>query len=107
MSNLLVYKEKKFSVGDTITLHYLFKEGDKERKQLFKGTLIKIKGDTLENRMITVRKVSKSGIGVERVIPLVSPFLSDITLNKKTPYRKAKLYFIRSLSGKEIKAKLS
>ncbi|MBI2641306.1 50S ribosomal protein L19 [Candidatus Roizmanbacteria bacterium] len=53
-----------------------------------------------------MRKIAKTGIGIERIVPLVSPFLSDIALNKKTDYHKSKLYFVRSLSGQETKTKL-
>jgi len=106
MANSFYYKEKKFQVGDTISLSYKIKEGDKERVQIFKGILIKVKGSTNETRMITVRKLSNSGIGVERIIPLVSPFLLDIKLMKKTTFKKAKAYFIRDFSESEIRKRL-
>lgn len=106
MSNSFVYKEKSFNVGDTVSLNYKFKEGDKERKQLFKGIILQVKGDSPANRMITIRKISRSGIGVERIIPLISPFIDDIKLVKKSDYRKAKAYFTRNLSDQELKHKL-
>lgn len=106
MANQLVYKDKKFNIGDTISLHYKIKEGDKERIQIFKGILIKVKGNTPETKTFTIRKISKSGIGVERIIPLSSPYIADIVLIKKTSYKKSKAYFIRGLSDKDLRKKL-
>ena len=106
MANSFNYKDKTFSVGSTIGITYKFKEGEKERKQIFKGILIKIKGNTPATKMITVRKISRSGGGVERIIPLVSPFLESISLLKRAKSRRAKLYFIRGLSEHQVKAKL-
>jgi len=106
MANTFIFKDQTFQVGDTISLHYKIKEGDKERIQVFKGILIGVKGQTLQTRMITVRKISSSGIGVERIIPLASPFLEDIKLIKKTTYKKAKAYFIRNFSEADIRRRL-
>lgn len=107
MANSLLYKDKTIGIGDTIEIDYKFKEADgKERIQKFKGILLKIKGNDLANRMITVRKVSKTGIGIERIIPVSSPFISDIHIEKKSNFAKAKLYFVRELSGQKIRRKL-
>ncbi|KKP86794.1 MAG: 50S ribosomal protein L19 [Candidatus Roizmanbacteria bacterium GW2011_GWA2_35_8] len=106
MANSFKYKDIQYKVGDTLSINYRIKEGDKERLQLFKGILVKIKGDSEATRMITVRKMSKSGIGIERIIPLSSPFIASMKLEKKSNYRKAKLYFIRNLSEQELKSKL-
>ena len=106
MANSLNYKDKIFTVGSTLGITYKFKEGDKERKQIFKGILIKIKGNSLQTRTITVRKISNSGVGVERIIPLVSPFVENISLIKKAQPGKAKLYFIRNLHEKEVRSKI-
>lgn len=106
MANSFSYNDQTFHVGDTISLHYKIKEADKERIQIFKGILIAIKGKTPETRMITVRKITNAGIGVERIIPLISPFLADIKSIKKTTYKKAKSYFIRNLSGADLRRKL-
>ncbi len=106
MSNSIQYKENRFKVGDTINIDYKIKEGDKERIQPFKGILLKIKGNTPVTRMITVRKMSNAGIGVERIIPLSSPYISSISLIKKSNYQKAKLYFLRNLSDQELRTKL-
>lgn len=106
MANSFLFKEKQFKVGDTLAINYKIKEGDKERLQLFTGILIKIRGDSDATRMITVRKIGKSGIGVERIIPLFSPYIASITLTKKSQNRKAKIYYIRKLSDQLLKSKL-
>ena len=106
MSNCFSYKDKQYKVGDTIGINYKIKEGDKERLQLFKGIIIKIKGDSINNRMITVRRITRSGVGVERIIPLCSPYIESIELIKQSNYQKSKLYFVRRLSNTELKSKL-
>ncbi|NTU47041.1 50S ribosomal protein L19 [Candidatus Roizmanbacteria bacterium] len=106
MANSITYQDKDMSVGDTIAISYKIKEGDKERQQLFEGILLKIKGDSDNNRMITVRKLSKTGVGVERIIPLSSPFIGGIKVVKKSSYQKSKLYFIRFLSESKLRHKL-
>ncbi|MFZ6034902.1 MAG: 50S ribosomal protein L19 [Patescibacteria group bacterium] len=106
MANSFIYKEKQVKVGDTISINYKIKEGDKERLQLFKGIVVKIKGDSETARMITVRKMTRSGVGVERIIPLSSPYIQSLELDKKSSYTKAKLYFIRNLSDQLLKSKL-
>ena len=92
-------------VGDTVKVHYAFNEKDKRKSQIFEGIVLNIKGRET-NRMITVRKMSRSGIGVERIIPLISPFLDNISLVKKAAQQKAKLYYIRNLHEKQVKAKI-
>jgi large subunit ribosomal protein L19 len=107
MANSINYKETPISIGDTIVIDYKIKEADgKERIQKFEGILLKIKGSEENTRTITVRKMSKSGIGVERIIPLASPFIGDIHLSKKSNFRKARLYFVRELSNKQLRNKL-
>ncbi len=106
MANYFKYQDKSFHIGDTISVSYKLKEGEKERKQIFKGVLLKLRGNTPQTKSITVRKVSRSGIGIERIIPLVSPFLSAIKLIKKGSNRKAKLYYIRNLSDQQLTQKL-
>lgn len=106
MANSFIYNNKTYKVGDTINIDYKIKEENKERIQSFKGILIKIKGNSLANRMITVRKMTKFGIGVERIIPLSSPFIAKIDLVKKSTYRKSKISFLPALSDQEVKAKL-
>jgi large subunit ribosomal protein L19 len=107
MANLVKFKEKSFAVGDTINISYKIKVADgKERIQDFEGILLKVKGHNDANRMLTVRKVSHDGIGVERIIPLTSPFIADITLVKESNYQKSKLYFVRELSDQKLRRKL-
>ncbi len=105
MARMFVFQDKPFNVGDTITVAYKIKEGDKERVQNFQGILLKIRGEK-ENKMFVVRKMTRSGVGVERIFPLVSPYIKDIVLDKKSSFKKARAYFIRDLSAKEIRKKL-
>lgn len=107
MANLIKYNEKTFAIGDTISVDYRIKEADnKERIQTFTGILLKVKGHDDANRMITVRKMSHDGIGIVRIIPLISPFIAKIKLVKKSNYRKSKLYFVRELSDQKLRNKL-
>ena len=99
-------KEKefpKFKSGDTVTVAYRIKEGNKERIQQYRGVVIKISGHG-DNRRFTVRKMSEN-IGVERIFPLNSPFIDNITLNKVGKVRRAKLYYLRKLTGKKARIK--
>lgn len=106
MANYFVYNNKKFRVGDLISFAHTLKEGNKSRKQIFQGILIKIKGSQPTTKMITVRKMTRSGIGVEKIVPLASPLISDFKLIQKGNPKRAKLYFIRNLSKKELTQKL-
>ncbi|MDA1317207.1 MAG: 50S ribosomal protein L19 [bacterium] len=107
MANSIQYKEEALSIGDTIAVDYRILEADnKERIQQFAGILLKIRGSTENTRMITVRKISKSGIGVERIFPLSSPFINNIKVTKKSSFTKARLYFVRDLSNKKTQQKL-
>jgi len=90
-----------FKAGDNITVHYKIVEGEKERVQLFKGDVIQRKGVGL-GASFTVRKVS-NGVGVERVFPLQSPNIEKIELNKAGRVRRAKIYYLRGLSGKKAR----
>ncbi len=87
-----------FQPGDTITVAYRIKEGNKERIQQYRGVVIRISGDG-NKRRFTVRKISDN-IGVERIFPIESPFIDSITINKYGKVRRAKLYYLRSLTGK-------
>ena len=87
-----------FKPGDILSINVNVKEGQKVRQQLFKGTVIARKGSGV-GETITVRKVS-NGIGVERIFPLHSPSIASIKVNKFNKVRKAKLYYLRNLSGK-------
>ncbi len=91
------------NVGDTVKVHVLIKEGDKERIQVFEGTVIAKKhGGVAET--FTVRRVSY-GVGVERVFPIHSPRVAKVELVRKGKVRRAKLYYLRDRVGKAAKVK--
>ncbi len=92
-----------FKSGDTVTVAYRIKEGNKERIQEFRGDVIKIAGHG-DKKRFTVRKTS-GNIGVERIFPMDSPFIEKITVNKYGKVRRAKLYYLRALTGKKAKIK--
>ena len=107
MANSFIFDKTSLNVGDTVSLEYKIKEGEKERTQLFKGILLMIKGSTPETRLITIRKVStKTGIGIERIIPVASPNIVSLKLDKTSNYKKAKLFFVRDLTEAETRNKL-
>ena len=93
----------QFGRGDTITVAYRIKEGNKERIQQYRGVVIKIVGEG-DKKRFTVRKISDN-IGVERIFPLNSPFIDSITVNKFGKVRRAKLYYLRALTGKKARIK--
>ena len=92
-----------FKAGDTITVAYKIIEGSKERIQLFRGVVIKISGHQ-EKKRFTVRKMSGT-VGVERIFPLESPNIESIEVNKVGKVRRAKLYYLRKLTGKAARIK--
>ena len=87
-----------FRPGDTVRVNVRVREGEKERLQAFEGVVIRRKGGGM-NETFTVRKVS-NGVGVERIFPLHSPVVSDIQVVREGRVRRAKLYYLRNLSGK-------
>jgi large subunit ribosomal protein L19 len=111
MKNLVKMVEEKyirqdiepFKVGDTVKVHVLIKEGDKERIQVFKGDVIAKRSSGL-GATFTVRKVSY-GIGVERIFPLHSKMIKKIEVVRHGKVRRAKLYYLRKLKGKAAKLK--
>ena len=88
-----------FKSGDTVTISYKIIEGNKERIQQYRGVVIKIVGHGNKKRF-TVRKVSEN-VGVERIFPFDSPFIEKVEVNKVGKVRRAKLYYLRSLTGKK------
>lgn len=94
----------KFKAGDTITVTYRIKEGDKDRLQKFRGVVIQMSGSTPYTRTFTVRKVS-GGIGVERIFPYESPFIEDVEINKAGKVRRARIFYLRNLAGKKARIK--
>lgn len=87
-----------FRAGDTVRVHTLVKEGDKERTQMYEGVVISRRGSAI-NETFTVRKVSY-GVGVERIFPLHSSLIEKIEVRQRGKVRRAKLYFLRELSGR-------
>jgi large subunit ribosomal protein L19 len=90
-----------FKAGDTITVHYKIKEGDKERVQQFQGVVMQRKG-TGATESFTVRKIS-NGVGVERIFPVVSPYIDKIDVNKVGIVRRARIFYMRELTGKSAR----
>ena len=86
-------------VGDKVKVHILIKEGSKERIQIFQGHVIAMRGGQSIGASFTVRKVSY-GIGVERIFPLHSPLVKQVEVLSHGKVRRAKLYYLRKLSGK-------
>jgi len=92
-----------FKAGDTITVHYKIKEGEKERIQMFRGVVLQRRGEG-SSETFTIRKMSGS-VGVERVFPLRSPFIDKIDVNKLGRVRRARLFYLRSRTGKKARIK--
>ncbi len=94
-------KRPEFRPGDTLKVHTKVKEGDKERIQIFEGVVIRRRGEG-QSASFTVRKVSY-GIGVERIFPLYSPSIAKLEIVTSGKVRRAKLYYLRDLSGKKAR----
>ena len=94
-------KFPEFRSGDTITVAYKIIEGSKERIQLYRGVVIKISGHG-DKKRFTVRKMS-GNVGVERIFPMDSPFIENITVNKYGKVRRSKIYYLRKLTGKKAR----
>lgn len=92
-----------FRVGDTVRVHALIKEGNRERIQIFEGTVLKRQGGGCQETF-TVRKTS-NGVGVEKTWPLHSPHMKDIEVVRHGKVRRAKLYYLRKRVGKSAKVK--
>ena len=93
----------EFKAGDTITVHYKIKEGNKERIQNFQGVVLQRRGSG-STETFTVRKIA-NGIGVERVFPICSPFIEQIDVNKHGAVRRARIFYLRNLTGKKARIK--
>ena len=96
-------KIPELKIGDTVRVHVRIKEGNKERIQVFEGIIIKKQGGGV-NETFTVRRISY-GVGVEKTFPLHSPKIATIEVVRKGRPRRAKLYYIRDLTGKAAKVK--
>jgi large subunit ribosomal protein L19 len=93
----------KFSAGDTITVYYEIKEGEKTRTQFFRGVVIQRRG-TGALETFTIRKMSGT-VGVERIFPINMPALQKIEINKKGKVRRARIFYFRGLTGKKARIK--
>jgi large subunit ribosomal protein L19 len=91
----------EFKAGDTITVHYKIVEGNKERIQQYRGVVLQRKGSGA-SATFTVRKMS-GNVGVERIFPVVSPFIDKIELNKHGRVRRARIFYLRELTGKKAR----
>lgn len=92
-----------FKAGDTVSVHYKIREGNKERIQVYQGVVIQ-RNSTGATETFTVRKVS-NGIGVERIFPFNSPNIDKIEVNNFGKVRRAKLFYLRNLTGKAARIK--
>lgn len=103
------FVEKKdfpeFGAGDTITVYYEIKEGNKTRTQFFKGVVLQVKGSG-SSQTFTIRKMSGT-IGVERIFPINLPALQKIEVNKRGKVRRARIYYFRGLTGKKARDRKS
>ena len=94
-------EQSEFSIGDTVKVFVKIKEGEKERIQAYEGIVIARKNGGIRETF-TVRKIS-FGVGVERIFPIHSPKIDHIEIIKKGKVRRAKLYYVRNLTGKAAK----
>jgi len=90
-------------VGDLVRVHIRILEGDKERIQIFEGMVISIRGRG-DDQTFTLRKIATGNIGVERIFPLISPWISKIEVKKRGDVRRAKLYYVRGKSNRQVSA---
>lgn len=93
----------EFAAGDTITVYYEIKEGEKRRTQFFKGVVIQRKGSGM-TETFTIRKMS-GAVGVERIFPVNMPALQKVEVNQRGKVRRARIYYFRELTGKKAKLK--
>lgn len=94
-------KDISVHVGDLVRVHARIIEGEKERVQVYEGMVISIKGRGV-NQMFTVRKIASGNIGVERIFPVSSPWISKIEIKKTGQTRRAKLYYVRAKSTRQV-----
>ncbi len=92
-----------FSTGDTLTVYYDIREGEKVRTQFFKGVVIQIKGEGM-TKTFTIRKMSGT-VGVERIFPINLPSIQKIEVNKKGKVRQSRIYYFKNLRGKKARIK--
>lgn len=98
-----VNRPQNFTIGDTVRVHYKIREGNKERIQVYEGTVIAIQNEGA-GRTFTVRRISYE-VGVERIFPLYSPFIDKIEKMRSSRVRRSKLYYLREKIGKHGRLK--
>lgn len=103
VENLVTRTDADFHAGDTITVHYKIREGNKERIQNFQGVVLQRSGSGA-TETFTVRKIT-NGVGVERIFPFASPFIEKIDINKRGAVRRARIFYLRDLTGKKARIK--
>ena len=96
-------KFPKFGAGDTITVYYEIREGEKTRTQFYRGVVIQVRG-TGTSKTFTIRKMSGT-VGVERIFPINMPALQKVEINKKGKVRQSRIYYFRKLTGKKARIK--
>lgn len=94
----------EFNVGDSVKVHNKIREGNRERIQIFEGTVLKKQGGNTSRATFTVRKIS-NGVGVEKTWPLHSPNVEKIEITRRGKVRRNKLFYLRKLTGKKAKVK--
>ena len=94
----------ELSPGDAVSVHLKIKEGDRERIQIFKGTLLMVRGGG-NDASFTVRRIASNGIGVERTFLMRSPRIEKVVVDRHTKVRRARLYFLRERTGKSARLK--
>ncbi|MBI2616945.1 50S ribosomal protein L19 [Candidatus Gottesmanbacteria bacterium] len=114
MANAAIHGKTTFHVGDTVSVHYRLiekekvagkakrevKEEERERIQVFEGIVIAIRGEG-QNAMFTVRRIGSQNIGIERIFPLISPWIKKISVKKLGKVKRAKLYYLRGMVGRQ------
>lgn len=95
--------EVNFQAGDSVRVHAKIKEGGRERIQIFEGMVLGVRGRG-DNKTFTVRRIGAGGVGIERIWPILSPSVEKVEVKKKGDFRRAKVFFIRHLSAKDLTA---
>lgn len=103
MANQVELDGTKFGVGDSVKIHLKIREGERSRTQVFDGLVIAIRGRG-DNKSFTVRKIASGAVGVERIFPVISPWISKVSVTSPGKVRRAKLYYLRGRTGKEALA---
>lgn len=93
--------EHNFRAGDLVRVHAKIKEGNRERVQIFEGTVLSVRGRG-ENATFTVRRVGAGGVGIERIWPINSTSIAKVEVKKQGHYRRSKIFFIRNVSPKAL-----